>query len=266
MDYAWRSRLTPMTRLLVAAGLTRSGVRSVHFVDGLHSTFSYPLDQEQKLSERVGGGVRGLAGDKLSGPLEGQTGVFSLEGHAQRSAIVFSSAEQRQQEQEQEQEQLLGEGAGDADMAAGGRGGREGTKAAEKCVKFIADVGSWGQTDRDLWFPEDRDARDLLFALDNFCPISWLREEEADGGEEDMAGNRAWEDGVRSGRQGRRNPGALTSNRVNAKKRKVIIYQRDRDRKLLKSKEVKHVWRVRLLCGLFCATSAATYKPQLGDR
>ena len=137
-----------------------------------------------------------------SPPLEGQVGVLHMDERVMRNEVVIRSRQQRQQQALSSlDESLLVSTASislyDSNMKDEGVSGKRGggrsktTKTTEECVKFVGNVGSWAQEDRDKWFPEEGDVRDFLRALDNFCPISWLKEEaeaEVDDGNKDVVG------------------------------------------------------------------------------
>lgn len=252
-----------MTRLLLIAGLTSVGVGSVHFVDGNHASFSFPAPPR---SEAEGGGVRGGSGNEALHPRSGQVGVFRVDGVGHENQFVVSSDQSLPDRlvATAPVPPLRSDGAPDGGSRHGdgwgkwvGRGGGGGGGGgATNCVKFVGDVGTWGQK-RDKWFPAEGDPRDLLLALDHFCPIPWLREGQeegmADDGDEDngevggrglggVVGGRGMGGmyvGGGRGMYGGRGVGVGVKP-YSLKPRKVIIYQRDRNRKMLNSEEVSN--------------------------
>lgn len=247
-----------MTRLFLVAGLTSAGVGAVHFVDGNHASVSFPAASSLSTETRKEGA------DSLS---LGRIGVLRLDQYAREHQFVVSS------EQSLSDRLVVSASVAPRDEAVGGdvqqgggmwerraklRGGtKDGTEGgATECVKFLGDVGSWGQK-REKWFPEDDDPRDLLRALDQFCPIQWLREEEEEkrkgnDGDEAMVGEAgAEEQGVRAGGGMYRGGGGHMYRGVagmgggaqhyNSKPRKVVIYQRDRNRRILDTDKVSNL-------------------------
>eukprot|EP00903_Cladosiphon_okamuranus_P015541 g14347.t1 len=278
-DTAWNSKLTPMTRLLMMAGLTSVGVRAVHFVDGNHASFSFPLspgDGNERNGGADAGGLRGTG--SATRPKAGQVGVLQLDEVGRRNQFVVTT--------EQPLPDKLTVSAPVSPVrprgARGARGimGAEAGGEARQCVKFAGDVGSWGQK-RAKWFPEEEDPRQLLRALDNFCPIPWLREEQQEQQERQQQQQElSLDDGYQGkggpklpppshsgdgdgdgdgandwvGRRAARGlfatvvggPGAAGKKKVAVQPRKLIIYQRDRNRKLLKTEELADELWVRL--------------------
>lgn len=239
-DPNWMAGLTPMTRLILAAGLSSVGVGSVHFIDGTHSFLSFSTST----SETEGGveGEVGLRGAESvsSFPRSAHMGVLHMDEYAYESQFVISPSQRLW-------ERLVV--SAPLETVNGGEGGVSGTEGGmtigspgpdgPECVKYIAEVRLWEERRRETWFPNGpQDARSLQLALHNFCPISWLEEEGSDGGGEDL-----W---VGEGGRG----GVLGGNRAhyNSQPRKVVIYQRDRDRRMLNSNEVGSV----LMCSYFC--------------
>lgn len=168
----------------------------------------------------------------VSPPLAGQVGVMCMDEHVLRDEVVIRSREQRQQSSLWSWDQSMMVSMSsisqvtNSDGVLGERGGRRTEKTAKECVKFVGDVGSWSQKEMDKWFPEEEDARDFLRALDNFCPIPWLKEEEeteADNEKKNTAG--IYRVQVPNGGPG----GYVRHNAVgalkNSPKHKVIIYQ-----------------------------------------
>lgn len=279
-DTAWNSKLTPMTRLLMMAGLTSVGVRAVHFVDGNHASFSFspsPGNGGKRNGGADAGGLRG--GGPASRPMAGQVGVLRLDDVGRRNQFVVATEQPLP-------DKLTVSAPVSPARTRGARGARgipgavieEGDLdwgEARQCVKYAGSVGSWGQK-RVNWFPEQEDPRELLRALDNFCPISWLRKEqqgqqERQQQEELSLDDRDQEngdprlpppaysgDGVHEwmGRRAARGlfatvvggPGATgkKKKKVAVQPRKLVIYQRDRNRKLLNTEEVRYLFGIRV--------------------
>ncbi|CAM9325307.1 unnamed protein product [Ectocarpus sp. 4 AP-2014] len=289
-DTSWNSRLSPMTRLLIAAGLSSVGVRDVHFVDGNHASFFFATPS----SSKSGGGGAGEGAKALRGgsscseigdsPRSGQTGVLHLDEIGYMSQFVVST-EQPLPDRLAVSAPLSPvrrwDGGGVEDVAIEERGG-----GVRECVKFVDTVGDWGQK-RDKWFPEEEDPRELLRALDSFCPIAWLRKEEEEEEEEERQeeeGKKGVDDGDegtgglvsplpagaggdklrRAGGRGSRGLYATVvggperglagggrgfgagAKKRQPKPRKLVIYQRDRNRKLLKTEELMDELWIRL--------------------
>ncbi|CAM9614240.1 unnamed protein product, partial [Hapterophycus canaliculatus] len=278
-DTGWTSRLTPMTRLLLVAGLTTVGVREVHFVDGNHASFSFHPHPLTSSSPTGAGGagsrLRGVSGghggsESASKPRSGQVGVLRIDDVGHKSQFVVSTEQPlpyrltvsapvppiRRDEWD---------GRGARGAGNGKRGG-----GTQHCVKFAGNVGSWGQK-RLKWFPGEEDPRELLRALDNFCPIAWLRKEDekkkrlreeeekaaVDDGDEDngapasplpiaLNNGGGAEKGSRDlfatvvGGPGRGRGGGAGAGvkQFKTEPRKLVIYQRDRNRRLLNTDEV----------------------------
>lgn len=276
-----------MTRLLIAAGLSSVGVRDVHFVDGNHASFSFASSSSSKSGGEGAGAGAGAGAMALRGgsrnseigdrPQPGQTGVLHLDEYGYRSQFVVSTEQPlpyRLTVSAPLSPVRPWDGGGVGDVAVEGRG-----RGARECVKFVDTVGDWGQK-RDKWFPEEEDPRELLRALDSFCPIAWLRKEDEEEREGEEEGEEEGKKGVGDGNEGTtalfpplpaggsgdqyRGAGGRGSRglfatvvggpgggaagggrgfRAGAKKRqpeprKLVIYQRDRNRKLLKTEEV----------------------------
>ncbi|CAN0510748.1 unnamed protein product, partial [Laminaria digitata] len=284
-DSVWSSKLTPMTRLLLVAGLTSVGVSAVHFIDGNHASFTTPSSFESGVAGGVrgagaggggGGGGNGGVGAPGSGssrPLRGQVGVLRLDDYAYRNQFVLSSRQSLPDRlvSTGDKEPLRpwgawddkggGNGGGGGAGGGGGRGWGSGKGGGTECVKFAGHVGSWGRK-RDEWFQDEGDPREFLLAVDNFCPIPWLREEEEeegagameDDGDEDIGQGEAGAPEVAGkgralggvvvggrggeGLHGGRGYGGRPKQIKPEEHRKVIIYQRDRNRKLLQMQDV----------------------------
>lgn len=280
-----------MTRLLLVAGLTTVGVREVHFVDGNHASFSFhphpPASSSPAGAGEAGSRLRGLtgggqgSGEASAKPRSGQIGVLRIDDVGHKSQFVVSTEQPLPYrltvsapvapERRDEWDGRGVRGAGDR-----GRGGN----GTQQCVKFVGNVGSWGQK-RVKWFPGEEDPRELLRALDNFCPISWLREEDAekkrleeeeaakagvDDGDEDNGAAVAplptslnkWGGTDRGSRdlfatvvggpgRGRAAGAGAGLKQFKAEPRKLVIYQRDRNRRLLNTDEVSGVHIVLLV-------------------
>lgn len=239
----WINGLTPMTRLFIAAGLSSVGVSSLHFIDGTHSSFSY-LTKASAGSDGVG--LRGRR-KRDSRPKSGQVGVLHLDQHAYNNQFIVSA--------NQPLADRLVVSAPAWALAAAAAGGSELSHSSEEdrassravpggedegqCVKFVAEAGTSGQK-WDKWIPNGtHDARSLQLALHQFCPISWLEE-----GEDGEAGlDRRVVAEVAQGRGGvyRRGQGGTRGlvPHYNSQPRKVVIYQRDRNRKLINADTVR---------------------------
>lgn len=258
-----------MTRLLVVASLTSEGVGAVHFIDGNHASFEYSH------TPKTNGGLRGLrreGGDGGLHPLPVQVGVLRLDDYGNNNQFVVSSDQSLAERlvvsgpvtpllPQGAQESRGGKHGGVANrgnsLAAAPRGfGR--SEGGTECVKFVAHVGTVEEEEKgmDEWFPGEKDARDLLRALDNFCPIPWLRAEEEGGlnndeGGEDIDASGGKMKGVFVGRGGdgggvgatRRGVGvrglgwAGAARHQHLQDRTVVIYQRDRNRRLLETEQ-----------------------------
>lgn len=265
-----------MTRLLLIAGLTSVGVRAVHFVDGNHASFSFPSSAEhERGAEGTAGSLRGGGDQEAVKPQPGQVGLLRLDDVGRKSQFVVSTEQQLPYRLEVSAPvSPVRPWDGKGFMRAVGGGGNGGTGGVEthECVKFARDVGSWGQK-RPKWFPGEGDTRELLRALDNFCPIAWLRKEEeelaVDDGDEDngvpmsaipnsggrgnAGGGGEFSRGLYAtlvggpGRglgpgAGRGGPGFASGvKQLTVQPKKLIIYQRDRNRKLLKADEVSEI-------------------------
>lgn len=227
-----------MTRLLLAAGLSSVGVESIHFIDGTRSSFSYPLSTTETLGgvEEVGVLRGGGGGSAMARPQAGQVGVLHMDQHAYEDQFVVST-NQPLWERLVVSEPVLTANWGVPAGGGVGRGGAGGGR--EECVKYIAEVGRSEQK-RDNWFPTGpQDARSLQMALNNFCPIYWLEDEDSAGAEGDgEAGARFSGQGGGPVGRDRREAGRVLPH-YNSKPRKVVIYQRDRNRRLLESDEVR---------------------------
>ncbi|CAN0058330.1 unnamed protein product [Pylaiella littoralis] len=279
-DRTWNSKLTPMTRLLLIAGLTSVGARAVHFVDGNHASFSFPYSSKYEIyREGTTGGLRGGKDQGAVPPLPGQVGLLRLDDVGHKSQFIVSTEQplpHRLEVSAPVSPARPWDGRGYAGGVSNG-GGRDGV-VTQECVKFARNVGSWGQK-RPKWFPGEGDSRELLRALDNFCPIPWLRKEEkdkeglaADDGDEDIpispspgssgrgnqGGGGRFSRGLygrvvgRSGRARGRGAGrgglgfAAGAKHSMAEPKKLIIYQRDRNRRLLKADELADELWIRL--------------------
>lgn len=177
----------------------------------------------------------------VSPPLAGQVGIMYMDEHVVRNEVVIRSLEQRQQSSLWSWGMLSVSSISQVSTSDGVLGERE--KMAPECVKFVGDVGSWSQKEIDKWFPEEGDVRDFLRALDNFCPIPWLKEEaetEADNEKKNTAS--VYRVRVPRGGPGgyvRRNAAVAVSN---SPKYKVIIYQGVYNGKLHNLGEVRFHW------------------------
>ena len=186
-DRAWNSKLTPMTRLFMMAGLTSVGVRAVHFIDGNHASFSFspsPTDGDERNTgegedKEEAGSLRG--GRPASGrPEAGQVGVLRLDDVGRRDQFIVTT-EQPLPDKLTVSAPLSParpRGATSARGSSGGgfEGGMGRGRSTAVC-QVRRQRGKWGQ-ERANWFPGEDDPRELVRALDNFCPISWLRKEQ----------------------------------------------------------------------------------------
>eukprot|EP00752_Nemacystus_decipiens_P010141 g9037.t1 len=280
-DRTWNSKLTPMTRLLMMAGLTSVGVRAVHFVDGDHATFSFPPSAPRGKDDREdAGGLRGGGGSgrrksasSSNRPEAGQIGVLRLDDVGRRDQFVVTTEQPLPDKLTVSARQSRVRSSGSGGGLAGEGGAGEGDEARQ-CVKYAGSVGSRGQK-RAKWFPGEDDPRGLLRAIDNFCPISWLRKEQQEQRKREPARGEPFVDDrdqdsgntmlplpayggssgdVWTGRRVARGlfatvvggPGAGAAGkrkRVAVRTRKLVIYQRDRNRQLLNSEElVDELW------------------------
>lgn len=242
------------------AGLTSVGVHAVHFIDGNHASFFFPPPPRNEINGGAGaGGLRGGSGRVAARPKAGQIGVLRLDDVGHRSQFVVTTEQPLPDKLTVSAHASLAwpRAASDSGGAVrvGGAGGVGGE--ARECVKYAGDVGTWGQK-RTKWFPEEEDPRELLRALDNFCPISWLRKDQqklhADTRDQDngdpMLPSPANSGGYGNAWAGRKvarglfatvvgGPGAVgKKKKVNIQSRRLVIYQRDRNRKLLNTEEV----------------------------
>lgn len=258
------------------AGLTSVGVRAVHFVDGNHASFSFtPSPKRGNAATGAWTALRG--GDSHVGatPQPGQIGMLHLDDVGHRGQFVLSPDQPlpyRLTVPAPVSPVRPWDGRGGRDGGARGGGGGAG-EDRQKCVKFAGTVG-YRDRDRDReqtrpdLFPGEEGPRELLRALDNFCPISWLRKEQqeralsvdvgptpADSGDGDSGGN-GWERRMVSrglyatvvggpGGPGQGARGGLGFGfgagvkQVNAKPRNLVIYQREDSRQLLNTDEVR---------------------------
>lgn len=144
-DTSWNSKLSPMTRLLIAAGLSSVGVRDVHFVDGNYASLSFAAPSSSTNGGgRAGAGAKALRGGSSSSeigdsPRAGQTGVLHLDEIGYMSQFVVST-EQPLPDRLAVSAPLSPvrqwDGGGVEDVAIEGRGG-----GARECVKFVDTVG-----------------------------------------------------------------------------------------------------------------------------
>lgn len=215
-----------MTRLILAAGLSSVGVGSVHMIDGTHSFLTFSTSTSETEGGVEGGVALRGAESASSLPRSAQVGVLHMDKHAYESQFVISPS-QRLWERLVVSAPLETVNGGEGGVTVGSPG-----PDRPECVKYIAEVRLWEERREETWFPNGpQDARSLQLALHNFCPISWLDEEGGDG---DGEGH-----GMVEGGWG----GGLGGNRAhyNSQPRKVVIYQRDRDRQMLNSNEVGSV-------------------------
>lgn len=241
----WMSGLTPMTRLFVAAGLSSAGVDSVHFIDGSHSSFEFPPSHIESVSD--------LRGSVVTNPTGGRVGLLRMDEKGYNSQFVISTDQPLS-------ERLVVSASPSFRWGQSEQRSGHTPKDGVECVKYVASVGSLGHG-WDDWFPAQDDARALQLALSEFCPIPWLHEDGLGGAREQarrdsregkvgvgpMAASRGgFEGGVRNLYKGRGTGGIYERrgavevvDHYNSQPRKVIIYQRDRNRRLIKTDEVR---------------------------
>ncbi len=257
------------------AGLTSVGVRSVHFVDGNHASFSFPPSPSSKKEgggdEATGASTALRGGDSHAGatPQPGQVGMLRLDDVGHSGQFVVSP--------DQPLPHRLTVSAPVSPVRRWDeRGGRDGGArvggGGATCVKFAGTVGDQDQDreqtrSRPDWFTGDEGPRELLRALDYFCPISWLRQEQQqralaiDDGAVPAHGGEGGSGSGGNGRERRRVSRGLYATvvggplpgqgargglgfgagvkQVIAKSKKLVIYQREDGRQLLKSDKVR---------------------------
>lgn len=162
-DRAWNSKLTPMTRLFMMAGLTSVGVRAVHFIDGNHASFSFspsPTDGDERNTgegedEEKAGGLRG--GRPASGrPEAGQVGVLRLDDVGRRDQFIVTTEQPLPDKltvsaplspaRPRGATSARGSSGGGLEGGAGAGGWAGGE--ARQCVKYVGNVGSGGRRGR----------------------------------------------------------------------------------------------------------------------
>lgn len=95
---------------------------------------------------------------------------------------------------------------GGAGVSTGGQQGEETSAREPVCVKYLDTVGE-SVVQRSEWFPTPEDAASLRRAIDAYCPLSFLRSQEGEGGEEGV--------------------------------RRLLLYQRDQNRQILHADKVR---------------------------
>eukprot|EP00903_Cladosiphon_okamuranus_P012796 g11960.t1 len=122
---------------------------------------------------------------------------------------------------------VRGGGGGGGDTSHGGKG----DSAREPvCVKYLKTVGQKTVQRRD-WFPSPEDARSLLEAIDTYCPVPFLREES-----EGQGVGEAGEGG--EGQRRREGQGEGAGGSDAGRVRRLLLYQRDRNRQIRKAEKV----------------------------
>ena len=253
--------MSSMGRLLILSALTSAGTSTVHFVDADRASFLYQSQGEE--STTVGGGQEGGHAFTVPNPEvvlkdgqppAGQIGLlkFHAAGEGQEFVVdVVQSLPERLS--------VTAHPSGDngssspSDSLGGGSGGVRGGEEAKRsvsvaspapvCVKFLRTVGRNGLKRKD-WFPTQDDALSLLRVVDAYCPVSWLRDGSYRSGSREGGGR-----GRRLDRGSRERRGSATATDGNEDKevtvgvvgdrrRHLLLYQRDRNRKIVHSEQV----------------------------
>lgn len=159
---------------------------------------------------------------------------------------------------------------GEAGNGGGGGGGQEGGRnvSPSVCVKYLSTVGD-AEVSRVDWFPRREDALSMRKTIDVYCPIPWLRdgdglgsirgEHEAvqgggeEGGEEEETGHDRRRIGATDG-GGDGGGGGGRGGGVRGRVRRLLLYQRDLNRKMVRVGQVRKLVRrdVYLTNGMLC--------------
>ena len=319
LDSSWMAHLSPMSRLLIMAGLTSVGTNTIHFIDADRAIFSYPPKQqpppalpqiqqtnnaataanlrasenqhgrEDQENETVatGGGKEQenetvVREEQENGtvvkdeeaeleedrPPPGQVGLLQFNSYGRGTEFILSpdqslperltlsaeveifAGDSGGEEYAVSRGGVRGEGfqrGGEAASGTGGGGGGRGVSPSV-CVKYLSTVGT-AAVQRIDWFPRREDALSLRQAIDVYCPIPWLR----DGGGLGSTSERVEAVGEGGGvhkRYRRRiqapdsggeggGGGGGGGGRGGEGVRRLLLYQRDQNRKMV------HVGQVR---------------------
>lgn len=259
LDSKWMSGITPMSRLLILAGLVGVDTKTVHFIDENRASFFYPSPQKKKLRPSFSDSERSkppaiIEAGEDNQPLSGQVGLlhYSVQGKGKEFITdleqplperLILTAEPREIQVSSPDFSVRGatkgsDSSGDSTMST----------PSPVCVKFENFVGST-IVQRVDWFPNSDDAMSLRKAIDSFCPISWLRDDLRPDGEKDGvvgvggAGSQRYrQQQVKGGEGG--GGGGEGSQRSrgdgdgDGKVKHMLLYQRDQNRKLVDSEKV----------------------------
>lgn len=234
--------LTPMTRLLMTAGLASTGAE-IHFVDTHRASLEFPEQATHSPSTEPGVEESLTSPGK---PQKGQVGVLRFGGPGRGEEFVMST--------DQPLPDRLTVSAGSPSshirVGRGAEGGLRGDQTSVQsnhgatmdeqetrpvCVKYLDTVGTYGVQRRE-WFPTKDDALSMRVAIDAYCPISWLR---------DGRGQRQMSAGEQ--RYGRRRRTEESGNK------RLLIYQRDQNRVVVDVEKVR--------CGLVLNDTKPCFRP-----
>lgn len=247
-----------MTRLLVVAGLTSTSGNDVHFVDLDQASFCFADSEDTSQSYQS---LRGTASEDADAtanvplnpcppdsrdrkPSDGQVGWLRYDYPGRGSEFVVSPDQSLSErfmrsavENPSRADSKLVVEPVDGELGAGETTSRSGDMAETRgvCVKSMTTVGMVSRQRVD-WFPSAKSALSLRLAIDAFCPISWLREgaDETGGGDEGTGANgftnaASIGRGLPEGRGGSSSYGCVTG----TMNKRLLIYQRDRNRKII---------------------------------
>lgn len=258
LDPEWMASLTPMTRLLIMAGITSVSANAVHFVDSNRASFFYSSSPDAK-QPALRKGVRADAdlvdfavnwsskrNTASYRPPRGQIGSLRFSSPNQGNEFVVSSDQPlpyRLTVSARESLHSSGDGARAGSMTT--------SKAADTsmdnedvCVKYVATVGTFGLHRVD-WFPTPEDALSLRRAIDAYCPISWLRDSEEEN--DSPAVVTAREGRLRSQKNSYEGESSSDEYAGESRGKRLLLYQRDQNRKIIDvpgvSESSKHYWQ-----------------------
>lgn len=255
-----------MSRLLIMAGLTSIGTGTVHFIDTRRASFSYPLVQydasvaaAQSAEPESGLVDASRKSDVRDGkPPSGQVGLLQFSAPGRGNEFVLSLDQSLPERLTVTADLGTPPRGGDGGSSAVG-GGRGGSGAARVqavegsagdlvgdggdvtpppvCVKYLSTIGT-AAVQRVDWFPNREDALSLRRAIDAYCPISWLRNGH------DVAEN-GGEEGVGVGEGEKRYVKRRAASGGGGRGvRRLLLYQRDQNRKIVHSGEVRNEFRL----------------------